>query len=232
MVKEDFVPHRTPQASGTGRMDETSCRTEASKKARAFMIDKTWLRLALPAALIILAGPAAWGAKRSIDLQHSTIKIRVFKSGLFSALGHEHEVEATVAQGEVDDDSKSSLVELRVQASNLRVLDPDLPPDKRAQVQETMQGPQVLDTAQFPEIHFESTEVQKEASNRWRVMGNLTLHGQTHAVRVDVTFRDGRYYGSATLKQTAFGIKPVTVAGGTVKVKDEVKVEFEIALAQ
>jgi polyisoprenoid-binding protein YceI len=218
-----------------GQMDRTHgrnpCRTRGIEKKRAFMIDKAWLRLALPAALTILAG-LAWGAKRSVDLQHSTIKIRVFKSGLFSALGHEHEVEAPIAQGEVDDDSKSSLVELRVQASNLRVLDPDLPPDKRAQVQETMQGPQVLDSAQFPEIRFESTEVQKEADNRWRVMGNLTLHGQTHAVKVDVTFHDGRYYGSAMLKQTAFDIKPVTVAGGTVKVKDEVKIEFEIALAQ
>jgi hypothetical protein len=33
-----------------------------------------------------------------------------------------------------------------------------------------------------------------------------------------------------TLKQTDFGITPVTVVGGTVKVKDEVKIEFEIAL--
>jgi len=39
-----------------------------------------------------------------------------------------------------------------------------------------------------------------------------------------------RYRGSATLKQTDFGITPVTVAGGTVKVKNEVKVEFDIAL--
>jgi len=32
------------------------------------------------------------------------------------------------------------------------------------------------------------------------------------------------------LKQTEFGITPVKVAGGTVKVKDEVKVAFSIAL--
>jgi hypothetical protein len=30
------------------------------------------------------------------------------------------------------------------------------------------------------------------------------------------------------LKQSAFGIEPIRIAGGTVKVKDEVKVEFDI----
>jgi len=37
------------------------------------------------------------------------------------------------------------------------------------------------------------------------------------------------YQGAAVLKQTGFGITPVKVAGGTVKVKDEVKVAFSIA---
>jgi hypothetical protein len=43
-----------------------------------------------------------------------------------------------------------------------------------------------------------------------------------HAVTVDVTFKDGIYKGSGNLKQTAFGITPVTIAGGTVKLKDDV----------
>jgi hypothetical protein len=45
-----------------------------------------------------------------------------------------------------------------------------------------------------------------------------------------VALKDDRYRGSATLKQTDFGMTPVTIAGGTVKVKDEIKIEFEIAL--
>jgi len=31
------------------------------------------------------------------------------------------------------------------------------------------------------------------------------------------------------LKQRDFGIAPISIAGGTVKVKDEVLIEFEIA---
>ncbi len=60
------------------------------------------------------------------------------------------------------------------------------------------------------------------------MQGDLTLHGQTHPVKVDVERQNGRHRGSAGLRQSEFGITPVTAAGGTIKVKDEVRVEFEI----
>jgi hypothetical protein len=42
-------------------------------------------------------------------------------------------------------------------------------------------------------------------------------------------FLDGGHYrGSASFKQSNFGISPIRIAGGTVKVKDEVKIEFDI----
>ena len=58
------------------------------------------------------------------------------------------------------------------------------------------------------------------------------MHGKDHPIAVEVTRKGEHYQGSATLKQTDFGITPVTIAGGTVKVKDEVKIEFEIALVK
>jgi polyisoprenoid-binding protein YceI len=56
------------------------------------------------------------------------------------------------------------------------------------------------------------------------------LHGKDRPITFEVALKGDSYRGSATLKQTDFGITPVTVAGGTVKVKDELKIEFEIAL--
>jgi hypothetical protein len=47
---------------------------------------------------------------------------------------------------------------------------------------------------------------------------------------VNVALADGHYRGSAALQQREFGITPVRFAGGTVKVKDEVKIEFDIVL--
>jgi polyisoprenoid-binding protein YceI len=193
------------------------------------------IQRAVLAALTLWAGSTRTAAAtpdvRKIDSLHSTITVHVYKSGLFSGFAHDHEVEAPIETGEVNESGELS-VELRIDTRKLHVLDPEASPETRAKIQETMQGPEVLDSARFSEIHFQSTSVEPKGSADWIVRGNLDLHGQVHPVAVDVTLKDGLYRGSAILKQTVFGIKPVTVAGGTVKVKDDLKVEFEIALVK
>jgi hypothetical protein len=64
------------------------------------------------------------------------------------------------------------------------------------------------------------------------VNGDLSLNGRMNPVVVDMALKDGHYLGSATIKQREFGITPVSIAGGTVKVKDEVRIEFDIVFAQ
>ena len=66
----------------------------------------------------------------------------------------------------------------------------------------------------------------------WKVLGNLTLHGRTHTVAVEVRKEGERYVGTSRFRQTDFGIQPVKVAGGTIKVKDEILIEFNIQLAR
>lgn len=126
----------------------------------------------------------------------------------------------------------SPSVDLRVAARQLRVFDPEASEKTRAQIQETMDSDKVLDVTRFPDISFQSTAVEVRGSDHWLVRGTLALHGKERPIAVDVTLKDERYRGSATLRQTDFGITPVTVAGGTVKVKDEVKIEFEIAVTE
>jgi polyisoprenoid-binding protein YceI len=172
---------------------------------------------------------AASSDAREVDGPNSTMTVHVFKSGFLSAFGHNHEIQAPIQSGQVKE-SGSPSVELRVDARRLRVLDPEASDSTRAQIQETMLGTQVLDAGHFPKIHFQSTGTERKGPDHWIVHGNLGLHGKEHPIAVEVTLKDERYRGSATLKQTDFGITPVTVAGGTVKVKDELKIEFEIAL--
>ncbi len=174
-----------------------------------------------------LAPPEMRGQKHTIDGQHSVITIRVFKSGLFSAFAHDHSIRAAIARGEVDDSARPS-VDLWVDAGKLRVVDSGISAKDRADIQRTMEGPEVLDVSRFPQIHFRSTSVQKTASH-WIVRGNLELRGKSRPVEAEVAETNGRYRGSAMLKQRDFGIVPVKIAGGTVRVKDEVKIEFEIA---
>lgn len=176
--------------------------------------------------ITLLLGGMAYGEKRPIDVDKSTLTVRVLKSGLFSAFGHEHEIKAPIQEGSIDERNPS--VEFTTDAANLRVMDKDVSEKDRAEIQETMLGPKVLDSGKFHEIHFVSTAIDRGGEGKWKVQGNLTIHGVTRPVQVMVEGQNGHYRGSAEIRQKDFGITPVVVAGGAVKVKDELRVEFEI----
>jgi polyisoprenoid-binding protein YceI len=185
-------------------------------------------RWMLPAALAACA--AAWGQSTPIDPAHSTMTVHVFKAGMLSALGHDHEIAAPVAGGSIDAGARK--VELRVDASALRVVDANASDKDRSEIQANMLGPEVLDAQNFKEIRFRSSSAEQAAPGGWTVAGDLTLHGQTRPVSVQVREKEGRYSGSSKLKISDFGIKPVKVAGGTVRVKDEVQIDFDIQVAR
>jgi polyisoprenoid-binding protein YceI len=166
----------------------------------------------------------------TIDAQKSFLRVHVHRTGFFSAFGHDHEIEAPIAGGTVNESNNPS-VELHLDAAKLRVIDRDASASDRNAVQKTMEGPEVLDVARYPEIRFHSTRIEKQRADEWTVEGELNLHGQARPIRVRVTKKDGKFRGSAIVSQRDFGMKPVSVAGGTVKVKNEVKIEFEIAVA-
>jgi polyisoprenoid-binding protein YceI len=185
------------------------------------------IRCCVAVMLLVVLGELVGTAQTvAIDTQKSKMTVRVYKSGLFSALGHDHEIQAPIESGEIDTTART--VTLTVDARKLTVLDPDLAADKRAQVQKDMHSEKVLDSARFHEIRFQSTTVEGGPDGALTVRGELTLHGQTQPVTMEVRQSNGAYAGRAKLKQTAFGMTPISAGGGTVKVKDEVLVEFEI----
>ncbi len=181
----------------------------------------------LQAILLFFSVGSARSETLTIDPAHSVMTIRVFKSGLFSGFAHNHEIEARGVEGQVIT-SERQQVSLRIDTRKIKVLDPGVSADDRSQVQQTMAGPKVLDTTRFPEIRFQSTSVVQKGPALWEVSGNLTLHGQTRPVTVRVQANGSRYSGQASVDQRDFGIQPISLFGGTVKVKDEVKIEFDI----
>jgi polyisoprenoid-binding protein YceI len=168
---------------------------------------------------------------RPIDTEHSRLTVRAYKTGLFSGFAHDHEVRASIASGTLDDSTDAKIV-LKIDARKLNVLDPELSADKRAEVQQTMHSEKVLDSARFPNIEFVSTQVRPTGQDIWVAIGNLTLHGQTHPVTAHVEKKNGHYLGSTRFKQRDFGITPISIGGGTVKVKDEVSIEFDVVAKQ
>jgi polyisoprenoid-binding protein YceI len=182
------------------------------------------------AALIAISASVATcnGQPRAIDTGKSILSIRVYKTGIFSTFGHDHDISAQIASGSVD--TAAQRVELHVRAAALRVRDANASEKDREEIQKTMTGPEVLDAEQYPEIAFRGTSVEPAGANSWTIHGELTLHGQIRPVSVLVREQDGHYRGASHFRQSEFGMKPLKIAGGTVKVKDEVRVEFEIQL--
>jgi polyisoprenoid-binding protein YceI len=189
------------------------------------------VRIAALALCALTMAPAlpAVGRVRTVDVQQSKITVHVSKRGVFGFFGDDHDINGPILNGSYDGDSQT--VDVTVDAASLRVLDPKLSLQNRNDVQANMVGPEVLDVAHYPAIHFSSKQAAVSGSNRSKIEGDLTLHGQTHPVTLQVTKTDEQHFtGSATFRQTAFGITPIRVAGGTISVKDEVTVDFEIVL--
>jgi len=190
--------------------------------------------LALAGSLSLrAAGPRTF----TVEPDRSHAMIAVGKSGAFSFAGHTHEVEAPVTSGSVrldPDTPAKSDVKLVFNAAKMHVTGKGDPADDVPKVQEVMIGEQVLDVKKFPTITFESTGVTAKGaapSMELTVAGRLTIRGATRPVTAPVSVRIEGAMLSATgkflIKQTDFGIKPISV-GGVVKVKDELTITFTI----
>jgi polyisoprenoid-binding protein YceI len=206
------------------------------------MTVKDLARAALVSLPIIWQAPAAAQsalATFSIDPSKSHAAIQVGKTGVFSfAAGHAHQISVPIDAGSVDLDPSNltrSRIRLTIHASALAVVAKGEPPDDVPKVQEAMQSDKVLDAARYPTVAFESTAVsvssRSDSAVTLAVAGRLTIRDVTKPVTVPVqvslTADALTATGSFVIKQSAYGITPISVAG-VVKVKDALDITFTI----
>jgi polyisoprenoid-binding protein YceI len=200
------------------------------------------LRCALAVPLVLAAGGARLEAQPRtyvVDPAASRVRIHLDRSGLVKFLGHEHEIDAPVADGRVevvDDDPSRSTVALRFGSARLAIVPGTEPAGDVPTVEGRMRGPEVLDVARYPEIAFVSKSVRSVATegDRFRVVvsGSLTVRGRSAPVEVplEVTrVADGglEARGETSLNLRDLGIEPPSVAG-VVKVANRFRLEFDI----
>jgi len=179
----------------------------------------------IKASLVILILAPVWAQNVPIDVSRSTITIHAGKSGLLAAAGHDHWIDAPIASGSIDESAPR--VDFMVETAKMKVKpDPKVDAKTQAQIQKDMEE-MTLETKKFPEIAFKSSRIEKSGDG-WNVEGSLSLHGVTKTVTLAVKKSGEAYSGRTTLKQTDYGIKPVSVGGGAIKVKNEVEIEFQI----
>jgi hypothetical protein len=172
----------------------------------------------------LLASHTAIGA--DTNTPRSVITIHAYKSGLFSGFAHNHIVTAPISQGTVD--AKKLSVEIAVTVKQMKVMDPEASASTRSEVQATMLGPKVLDSDKYPEIRFKSSRIEQTSPQHYRITGTLSLHGVAKDLSFEVSGGPDHYQGKTKLNQTDFGMTPISIGGGTIKVKNELDLEFDI----
>ncbi len=177
-------------------------------------------------------------ARYRLDPGPSLFTVQAFAAGLFSFLGHSPTFAVRDYAGEIrlDPDSLAGTrLRITVRADALELLDQVGPAD-RAEIEGRMRR-DVLETAAYPEIDFSAEDV---ASNRTgqgqyqlRIRGRLSLHGVTRPHDVDarlLVYDDGvRLTGEAALRLSDYRIRPVTALGGSIKLKDQLRLAFDLA---
>jgi polyisoprenoid-binding protein YceI len=173
----------------------------------------------------------------AIDARGSRVTIRAFASGLLSAMGHNPVIAARDVSGEirlVPGTLEVKELRLSIATASLSVQN-DVSDKDRREIERIMRE-EVLETDRYPAIVFEGSKVtvapQSTGPVRAEVDGNLTVHGSTrpHRVPVQVFFMGDtlRAQGEFEIRQTDFGIKLVSVAGGVLKIKDELQCSFDL----
>jgi polyisoprenoid-binding protein YceI len=200
-------------------------------------------RYAIRIFSLLLLAVFAFGQSRTrtytIVPSESSFWVFVGKSGLFSALAHNHEIGVKSFSGRVvvpAAGAGSGSLEMEVDAPSLEVLDKEPSEEDKKKIFNSMHS-EVLESAKYQKITFKSvsvSDVKQTGSDAYSfvVNGDLTLHGVTKRIAVPVaatvTPQQLRATGKYALKQTDYGIRPYSAAGGTIKVKDEVAINFNI----
>jgi hypothetical protein len=172
-----------------------------------------------------------------IDPATSRIVIEVFRAGSLARLGHDHviashDVHGFVAPSEGRSDLYIALERLFVDEPELRAeagFDTQPSADDVAGTRGNML--RALDAARYP---FAVIRIVRDPASGQDSPGDvaITVHGATRTLRVPLHIDSGdvqiRVAGELSLRQTDFGIEPLSVLGGALRVQDTVKLRYRI----
>jgi polyisoprenoid-binding protein YceI len=177
--------------------------------------------------------------------EESLLQVLVYRGGAMSKLGHNHVIASHHLQGSVfvAKDPLATSFDIRFPVDELTVDEPalreaagtDFPPavpqNAREGTRVNLLSTALLDGAEYPDIRLRATGFEP-AGEGYTAGVEVTLKGATYLLRVPVTvMRDGGSLtarGEFPLKQSELGLKPFSVAMGTLVVLDEMRVRFDI----
>ncbi|CAG2093664.1 YceI family protein [Xanthomonas arboricola] len=180
--------------------------------------------LLLPALVVTSLAATAAPVRYALDPVHTRVLFAVEHAGFSKALGTVSGTSGTLVFD--PDDWASARLDVTVPLRRADLGD--------AKWNEATLARNLLDAERFPDAHFVSTQVEASGENHAKVTGNLTLHGVTRPVTLDVTLnalkrhplppfrRTAGFSATATLSRAEFGIDAwKSMIGDTVELRIE-----------
>jgi polyisoprenoid-binding protein YceI len=176
-----------------------------------------------------------------IETKGSTFTVRAFATGLLSAFGHSPVISIPDFEGEIfvnPEAMEQSSLRMAIHSSSLTVIG-DISEKDREEINHRMHA-EVLESDSFPDIVYECSRVSASKTGEgqyWVALnGDLTLHGITRSqpvsARVSLNGDTLRATGDFSIRQSDYEIRPVSAVGGSIKLKDELKLSFDISARQ
>ncbi len=171
-----------------------------------------------------------------IDPRASRIEIHLFRGGFLGKFGDNHLIVLNRFSGTAEEsEGKSWEVRVLGESGWLEVTDPGASASTREKVQRTMLGSTQLDTTRYPVIELRSRSlVPGDTDRSWRMMADVTLHGVTREVEFPLAWDQSgdrlHVWGKKKLLLRDFGIQPARVAGGTIQVRNDFELVYDVTL--
>jgi polyisoprenoid-binding protein YceI len=192
---------------------------------------KNWMSRSLIVLVLVIAAPIAASADTwQIDPGHSTVGFTVRHMTISSVRGQFDKFTGTITSKGSDPASVSIDVTIDTASIDTRSSDRDA----------DLKSANFLDVAKYPTMTFKSKKIEAAGTGKWKVVGDLTLHGVTREVTLAVEgptapikdpWGNTRAGASATTKisRKNFGLtwNKAIEAGGAV-VGDEVSVSIDV----
>lgn len=193
----------------------------------------------------VAAPNAALATRYRVDPQESSLRILVYRGGTMARLGHNHVISSADLQGQIwrGATAESSGFEIEVPVNTLIVDDnaaraeegEDFPlnvsEDAKAGTKANMLRPTLLDGARYPEISIQATRITGSTASP-DVVATMRIKDQTREIRLPVTLTETdsalAIQGSFEIRQSDFGITPLSIAMGALTVQDTVKIKFRL----
>lgn len=182
--------------------------------------------------MLLAQGPGSY----RVDAKASRIEIQLFRGGLLGGLGGNHLIALDHFSGKAYfSPADGWTAELLGKSASLEVIDPWANAADRKEVQDMMLGPTQLDVKNFPAIRLHSASFSPAGQDTaWRMTADVELHGVTRKKQFSLDCHQIgdklQIRGKTTFKLTNFNIQPFSTAFGTVKIKNDFEVTYNIVL--